>query len=331
MLSPRIVFIACASAGALVASGWDRAKAFEYLETRQQQWAEWKPAQKFGGACISCHTGLSYLMARRVISERQPRPVERDLVQGVKTRLLASPPKTMFKEESPDAILSLLTLSLQRRSPADPLDSADRAALDRLWQHQNQEGEAKGVWKWFENDLHPVESEHSAFYAATLVELALSAYPKASAEHLAPVRAYMKREASRQPLHNRLAWIAFGSGKGEKGAVLANLWSAQAADGGWTSASLGPWAKREEAPPDTGSNAYATAWATFAASQAGAKCSDPHMESALSWLAKHQDRASGAWPSVSMNKVYPEGSMQSKFMTDAATGFAAAALIACKQ
>ena len=42
-----------------------------------------------------------------------------------------------------------------------------------------------------------------------------------------------------------------------------------------------------------------------------------------------QDPATGAWPSVSMNKVYPEGSIQRQFMTHAATGYAAAALIAC--
>ena len=37
--------------------------------------------------------------------------------------------------------------------------------------------------------------------------------------------------------------------------------------------------------------------------------------------------ATGAWPAVSMNKRYPEGSMPSLFMQDAATAFAALALI----
>ncbi len=55
----------------------------------------------------------------------------------------------------------------------------------------------------------------------------------------------------------------------------------------------------------------------------------PGLKRAIGWLAKHQDPATGAWNSVSMNKVHPKGSMTSKFMTDAATGYAAAVLIGC--
>jgi hypothetical protein len=47
---------------------------------------------------------------------------------------------------------------------------------------------------------------------------------------------------------------------------------------------------------------------------------------AWEWLKSHQDRQSGAWPAVSMNKRYPDGSMQERFLRDAATAFAAMAL-----
>ncbi len=53
---------------------WDRQKAFTFLEARQQEWADWKPAQSHGGACVSCHSGLSYLFARQILGEKQPRP-----------------------------------------------------------------------------------------------------------------------------------------------------------------------------------------------------------------------------------------------------------------
>jgi squalene cyclase len=46
---------------------------------------------------------------------------------------------------------------------------------------------------------------------------------------------------------------------------------------------------------------------------------------ALDWLRARQE-ASGSWPAESMNKVYPDGSMEQSFMRDAATAFAAAAL-----
>ena len=113
--------------------------------------------------------------------------------------------------------------------------------------------------------------------------------------------------------------------------MLRQLWAAQSPDGGWTTAALGPWSKHDDAPPDAGSNAYATAWAAFTARQSGVGCTDTGLQRAMDWLKRHQDPATGAWTAVSMNKVYPAGSMQSKFMTDAASGYATAALIGCQK
>jgi hypothetical protein len=45
------------------------------------------------------------------------------------------------------------------------------------------------------------------------------------------------------------------------------------------------------------------------------------------WLAARQDPTTGAWPDVSMNKRRPAGSMEAQFMQDAATAFAAMALL----
>ncbi|MBI4905765.1 MAG: hypothetical protein HY820_19180 [Acidobacteria bacterium] len=316
----------------LAGEEWDRAKAFQYMEGRQQEWADWKPAQKPGGPCISCHTGLAYLLARRATGEQQPRPLEKQLVEGVQTRLLEHEPLTMFKNAGVESILNLLALSVQRRDKDAPLSKADEIAMKRLWETQLREGEESGAWTWFVLELHPFESEHSVFYGAALAEKALAAYPNNQLAGVEALRGYLRKEAAKQPLHNRLAWIAFSpsAGKSAKAAVLRDLWRVQAGDGGWTSASLGPWAKREKAPPDTGSNGYATAWAAYAARQAGAKCEEPGMKRALRWLRSNQDAASGAWKSVSLNKVYPEGSMQRGFMTDAATGYAAAALLGCE-
>jgi hypothetical protein len=55
--------------------------------------------------------------------------------------------------------------------------------------------------------------------------------------------------------------------------------------------------------------------------------SEPRLARALLWLTGHQDRDTGAWPALSMNKRYPAGSMESFFMQDAATAFASLALI----
>ena len=92
--------------------------------------------------------------------------------------------------------------------------------------------------------------------------------------------------------------------------------------------STGTWKAQEKAPPDSGSNAYATAWATFAAHESGVSCKQ--LKPALEWIRQRQDPATSAWNAVSMNKVFPADSMQIKFMTDAATGYAIAVLTSCR-
>ena len=76
-----------------------------------------------------------------------------------------------------------------------------------------------------------------------------------------------------------------------------------------------------------GSHAYATAFTAVALQRGGVRASDPKLANALAWLQSHQDAATGAWSAMSMNKRYPDGSMESRFMQDAATAFASLALI----
>ena len=79
---------------------------------------------------------------------------------------------------------------------------------------------------------------------------------------------------------------------------------------------------RPAAPPSEGSYAYATALAAFALRSAN----PPALERARQWLASHQSKSTGALTAPSMNKVYPAGSHQEQFMSEAATAFAALAL-----
>ena len=94
--------------------------------------------------------------------------------------------------------------------------------------------------------------------------------------------------------------------------------------------SLGQWKKRDAAEPvAVGSNAYATALIAFAALQAGVQPSQPNLSKALAWLRTHQDPHGGFWTAESMNhKHSTHGVMAEKFMSDAATGYATAALLA---
>jgi hypothetical protein len=66
---------------------------------------------------------------------------------------------------------------------------------------------------------------------------------------------------------------------------------------------------------------------SYVLQRAGVRPSEPRVARALTWLVDHQDGSTGAWPAVSMNKRYPDGSMESFFMQDAATAFASLALV----
>jgi len=320
-----------AAAGGLGETGWDRSKAFEFLETRQREWAAWPPAQKPGGPCISCHSGLSYMFARRALEAPAPGEAERALLAGVTLRALATPPTRTMPDPGAEAVLNLLTMALQRRDPGAAAGDAERAALGTLLDRQIRDGAAKGSWTWVDAELDPFDAAHSTYFGTALAVLALSAYPGVPAGPVAQADAYLRAALSGQPLHNQLAYLAFVPARDVAASetVLQAAWRAQSPDGGWTTASMGPWLPHSGQPPDSGSNAYVTSWAAFALQRGGVPCGDTRLARALDWLERRQARASGAWRAPSMNKVYPPRSIQEGFMTDAATGFAAAALTAC--
>ena len=68
-------------------------------------------------------------------------------------------------------------------------------------------------------------------------------------------------------------------------------------------------------------------WFAFVLQRAGIARSHPGLTKVLRWLASHQDRQFGYWTADSMNKRYPDDSMQVRFLQDAATGFATLALL----
>ena len=115
----------------------------------------------------------------------------------------------------------------------------------------------------------------------------------------------------------------------DRQAILDEVWKKQQPDGGWTLESLGQWKKRDNAPSKSGSNSYATAVVAYAVEQVGAGHSEANLARGLAWLRTHQQE-SGRWNADSMNHPHDAGTMPALFMSDAATGYATAALLAAE-
>jgi squalene-hopene/tetraprenyl-beta-curcumene cyclase len=332
----RVIVLLALAAGSSFGADWNPKLAADYLDARQKAWIAWPVADHNGAPCISCHTNLTYLLARpalsRALRQDEPNPYQTKLLDSLRRGLSkATPP------ESPalgvEAVLAALLLANTDAGPQ---------ALDRMWTLQIAEGKNAGAWNWFSLDLDPWEEPESAFYGASLAAAAAGMAPEAYRSrpevhlHLDSLKAFLTAQQASQPAHNRLAllwaaakWPGLLSGA-ERKSIVDSVLARQAADGGWTVEAIGPWKAHPNAPASAGSNAYATAWAAFALQHGGVPRTDPAMRRALDWLRSHQDAQTGAWAAASMNKHFEPDSMQVQFMRDAATGFAALALLSAQ-
>jgi hypothetical protein len=48
---------------------WSAQLAGQYMDARQKEWVAWPMAMHSGVACVSCHTGLPYLLARPALRQ----------------------------------------------------------------------------------------------------------------------------------------------------------------------------------------------------------------------------------------------------------------------
>jgi squalene-hopene/tetraprenyl-beta-curcumene cyclase len=307
---------------------WSPRLAADYLDARQKEWFAWPRANGGAKPCISCHTGLPYLLARpalrQALGETEPTQWETGLLESMRSRIeKRTPDGAALGVESVMAALFL-------RSPA---------ALDRMWALQVRDGKLAGGWKWYMTDLDPWEEPESELFGAALGAIAAGSEPEEYRnrpeirERVAALAAYLRTAREGSPLQNRLA-VAWASSKlpeamdaKDRQSVIREAFEKQEPDGGWGIASLGPWKKHPEAPEVVpGSTGYATAFTTLVLLECGVRPADARMAKALRWLRGHQDREGGYWNADSLNHQYKPDSMEIRFMRDAATGFAALAL-----
>jgi squalene-hopene/tetraprenyl-beta-curcumene cyclase len=317
-----------------LSADWSPELAARYLDGRQKEWFAWKPAMSADGPCVSCHTGMTYLLARPALRHRlkesQPTIYEVGLLERLRTKVGEKPPGAL---QGVETIFSAMFLS--REDATRTMSAHTQKAFDQLWALQSGEGAAKGGWRWYAANLDPWENAESGRYGAALAAIALTQTPAEYRdtpkvrEQTAALTAYLMDSVASRRLHDRLALLLARSFVPDplRQSITADALAAQQADGGWSIESLGPWMPHADAPPASGSNAYATAFTTFALLRGGLPHSHPGLAKGLTWLQSHQDAATGAWAATSMNKRYPDNSMESRFMQDAATAFAALALI----
>ena len=329
-----LVAFTTATANVLTAD-WSPQAAARYLDQRQKQWFDWKPALSANGPCVSCHTGMTYLLARpalrRALKEEQPTAYERGLLDRLRSNVGAKPPGALQDVES---IFAAMFLAQQDDRRVMGIDT--HKAFEQLWALQQNDGPAKGAWKWYSANLDPWEHSGSSYFGASLAMLAVGLTPMDYQQRadirdrVAALTNFLSASTAR-PLHDRLALLWASSvhsgalSDSARASLVAEVFAKQQADGGWTLESLGPWTVHPDAPPATGSDAYATSFTAFALGRAGIRA--PGLSRALVWLESHQDPATGAWAASSMNKRRPADSMEGLFMQDAATAFAAIALI----
>jgi squalene-hopene/tetraprenyl-beta-curcumene cyclase len=331
---------------------WDAPAAARYLDDRAATWLGWpKAARDHGTVCISCHTSLPYVLARSELQQRLGEHTaaepERKLLDSVRQRVgmweALAPWYDTQKQASraTEAVINALVLA-RADAESGNLSAVTRAALEHMWETQDTQG---GSWPWIAFNNEPWEAPDSAYYGATLAALAVGFTPDSYRQEQevqarsAQLAGYLRREYPGQSLASRLdlLWAAARwpelLGPGERAALASELAAAQLPDGGWSLATLlRPWKRHNGTALPDGSDGYATGFVCYVLQQAGTPASDPHVSRGLGWLMAHQSRWNGRWHTESPNRANgwtpTEGN---HFMDDAATAFAALALMRSEQ
>jgi squalene-hopene/tetraprenyl-beta-curcumene cyclase len=338
-------------------SSWDPQAAAAYLDHRMQWWISWgHAARDHGTFCISCHTALSYALARpnlrAALAEPAPAAAERALMDDVTKRVrLWSETEPYYTDQrfgagksaqarGTEAVLNALILACAD-ARTGRLSPDTRLALENMWAQQRVSGDDKGAWSWLNFNLAPWETPDAQYFGAAMAAMAAGVAPESYQtlpqvqEHLQLLREYLERAYPAQPLHHRLA-LLWGAAKlpgfldaHYRQAVIEETLHAQNRDGGWSLIVLAPkpgkreWLRALLYEPD--SDAYATGLATLVLEETAMPRARAEVQRGLSWLSRNQVGQAG-WVAHSLNKERDPRNPVGLFMSDAATAYAVLAL-----
>jgi squalene-hopene/tetraprenyl-beta-curcumene cyclase len=337
------------------AGQWNGKAAAAYLDQRITWWMNWPSAARDHETfCVSCHTAAPYAIARpslrHALGEQAPSALERKLLDNVTKRVRMwkevepfyptkkdSDPKTI-ESRGTESILNALILA-SNDAAAGALSADGRLALDNMWGEQLKTGDAAGAWNWLQFHNSPWEGD-SQYYGATLAAIAagtaLGNYRSSAdiQDRLKLLSDYLVRERDSQVTINRVM-LLWASAKlpvlltrAQQTAIVTEALGKQKEDGGFSLSSfVGEWKRRDNTPLDPRSDGYATGLVVFALEQTGMG-DRSQLKRGLEWLASNQDAKDGGWQAWSLNKQRDPASDAGRFMSDAATAYAALALSA---
>jgi squalene-hopene/tetraprenyl-beta-curcumene cyclase len=351
---------ALASGSSGYANTWDPKTAARYLDSREVWWQKWPLAQMdHGTVCISCHTVVPYALVRPALrhelGENGMARAEQVMLSSVEKRVTDWSTVTPFYTDATDgpgkteqshateAVLNAVILSSYdvARGHLSPLT---RVAFGEAWMLQEKTGDDAGGWKWQDFHLAPWESPESGYQGAALMAVALGSMPDNYAsesgvrENLERLKLYLRRRYDAQPLMSKL-YVLWASARitgllteAERSELIGKVTNLQLNDGGWALSSLDEQSRKHALVDEwkrlsnTGEgDGCATGLVVLAMESAGAKQREKALRRGVEWLEQHQAK-DGSWWAKSLNGQRDANSEIGRFMSDAATGYAALAL-----
>ncbi len=302
---------------------------------------------------------------RRAMGVSQPMPQETKLIDETLRRVNTyANHEALLKgkdEQSrgSEAVLNVLVLISESAGENRPeLRMPIQRALDELWAAQRLDG----AGDWLDTGMEPYESSDSVYYGAALAAIALgTAHGYGNGTDgdvwggVGRLRSYLKAHYAQQNLYNK-TWALLAStrlagvlSREQTVALPGELKKMQNADGGWSLYRLGPWTWSKPNPPYepkgkpdlamlARSDGYATGLIAYALRQEELSVADLSLNRARAWLAANQQECQmdqshwKCWRTYSLNFETEHGGENGEpwrrmFMSDAATAFAALALL----
>lgn len=314
--------------------------AARYLDESAASWLASPPPIGNVRCAMSCHTTFPYVMVRSSLAPFAKTPAADEARARFEARVADATAGTAIpfygndaddkgrQSHATEAVLNAAALALDDVGSGEPLSTSATIALDRMWAEQR----ADGTWDWLEFGLEPWETRND--FGAALAALVAGSVPASSTgmqeAGMTKLVGYIQKRVDSMVLHDR-AMVLWASGKlttlldpAQADTIAADLAKTQLEDGGF---SLGAWGQGYLAEDSaTDSDGYATAIAVLAlcsGTAEGAGRSD--VKRGLAWL-EHNQAEEGSWQGRSVND---DTTQVEGFMTDAATAYAALALMTC--